>query len=99
MCGSIPLLPQYVFRVWCLIKEWMHLQHKDNWRRLHNEEHHNLNIIRDFKARRMILEEHIARMGDTRNAYNILVGKPEGRDNLEELGVDGKITLVKILRK
>jgi hypothetical protein len=28
-----------------------------------------------------------------RNAYNILVGKPEGRDDLEDLGVDGKIIL------
>jgi hypothetical protein len=30
-------------------------------------------------------------MGDMRNAYNILVGKPERRDHLEDLGADGLI--------
>jgi hypothetical protein len=48
-----------------------------NWRRLHNEELHNLyaspNIIRVIKSGRMRWEGHVARMGDTRNAYNILV--------------------------
>jgi hypothetical protein len=37
-------------------------------------------------------------MGQMRNAYNILLGKPEGRDHLEDLGVD-EIILVRILRK
>jgi hypothetical protein len=27
----------------------------------------------------MIWEEHVARMGEKRNAYRILVGKPEGK--------------------
>jgi len=31
--------------------------------------------------------------GEMRNAYNKLVGKPEGRDHSEDLGVNGKITL------
>jgi hypothetical protein len=47
------------------------------WRRLHNEEFHNLyastNFIRVIKLRRMRLEVHVARMGDMRNAFNILV--------------------------
>jgi hypothetical protein len=30
-----------------------------------------------IKARRMRLTEHVARMGEKRNAYRILVGKPE----------------------
>jgi hypothetical protein len=34
---------------------------------------------------------HIARMGKMRCAYNILVRKPEGEDNLEDLGIDGRI--------
>jgi hypothetical protein len=54
-----------------------------DWRKLHNEELHNLysspNIIRMIKSRRMRWAEHIARMGEKRNAYKILVGKPEGK--------------------
>jgi hypothetical protein len=53
------------------------------WRKLHNEELHNLysspNIIRMIKSRRMRRAGHVARMGEKRNAYRILVGKPEGR--------------------
>jgi hypothetical protein len=54
-----------------------------DWRKLHNEELHNLNsspnIIRMIKSRRMRWAGHVARMGKTRNAYRILVGKPEGK--------------------
>jgi hypothetical protein len=32
-----------------------------------------------------------------RNAYSILAGKPEGKNHLEDLGVDGKIILEWIL--
>jgi hypothetical protein len=53
------------------------------WRKLHNEELHNLyfspSIIRMIKSRRMRWAGHVARMGETRNAYRILVGKPEGK--------------------
>jgi hypothetical protein len=53
------------------------------WRKLHNEELHNLysspSIIRVIKSRRMRLAEHVTRMGEKRNAYRILVGKPEGK--------------------
>jgi hypothetical protein len=37
------------------------------------------NIIRMIKSRRMRWAGHVARMGETRNVYRILVGKPEGR--------------------
>jgi hypothetical protein len=51
------------------------------WRRLHNEEPHDLysssNIIRVIKSRRWA--GHVARMGEKRDAYRILVGRPEGR--------------------
>jgi hypothetical protein len=54
-----------------------------DWRKLHNEELHNLysspNIIRIIKSRRMRWAGHVARMGEKRNAYRVLVGKPEGR--------------------
>jgi hypothetical protein len=39
-------------------------------------------IIRMTKSRRMRLAGHVARMGETRNAYRILVGKPEGKTPL-----------------
>jgi hypothetical protein len=52
-------------------------------RRLHNEELYALysspNIIRVIKSRFMRWAGHVARMGDRRGAYSVLVGKPEGR--------------------
>jgi hypothetical protein len=54
------------------------------------EELHNLysspNIIRVIKSREMRRAGHVARMGKMRNAYNILVAKPEGKRPLEGLG-------------
>jgi hypothetical protein len=56
------------------------------WRRLHNEELNDLyssqNIIRVIKSRRMRWAGHVARMGEKRGAYRILVGSPEGRRQL-----------------
>jgi hypothetical protein len=53
------------------------------WRKLHKEELHNLysspSVIRMIKSRRMRWIEHVARMREKRNAYRILVGKPEGK--------------------
>jgi hypothetical protein len=53
------------------------------WRKLHNEELHNLysspSIIRMIKSRRMRWAGHVARMGEKINAYRILVGNPEGK--------------------
>jgi hypothetical protein len=73
------------------------------WRKLNNEELHGLysspSIVRVIKARKVRWAGHVARMGEVRGAYNILVGKPEGRDHWEDLGVDGKITLNWILGK
>jgi hypothetical protein len=55
------------------------------WRKLHNEELHGLyyspSIVRVIKARRMRWTGHVARMGEVRGAYNILVGRPEGRNH------------------
>jgi hypothetical protein len=52
-----------------------------DWRKLHNEELHNLNsspnIIRMYKSERMRWTGHVARRGEKRNAHRILVGKPE----------------------
>jgi hypothetical protein len=39
----------------------------------------SLSIIRTIKSRRMRWAGHVARMGEKRNAYRLLVGKPEGK--------------------
>jgi hypothetical protein len=53
------------------------------WRKLSNEELHDLysspSIIRIMKSRRMRWVGHVARMGEKRNTYRLLVGKSEGR--------------------
>jgi hypothetical protein len=79
-----------------------------SWRKLHNDELHSLysppNIVRVIKLRRMRWGGHVARMGEGRGAYKVLVGRPEGKRplerprrrwednikmNLREIGIDG----------
>jgi hypothetical protein len=59
------------------------------WRKLHNEELHNLysspSKIRIIKSRRLRWAGHVARMGEKRNVYRLLVGKPEGKRPLGRL--------------
>jgi hypothetical protein len=67
------------------------------WRKLHNEELHNLrslqSIIRMIKSRRMRWVGHVAQMWKNRNMYRLLVGKrPLGRKK-----VDGWVILRCIL--
>jgi hypothetical protein len=54
-----------------------------SWRKLHNDELHNLypspNIVRVIKSRRMRWAGHVARMGEGRGVYRVLVGRPEGK--------------------
>jgi hypothetical protein len=65
------------------------------WRKLHSGELHNLyastNIVRQIKSRRMRWAGHVARMGEGRNVYRVLVGKPEGKSHLKDQGVDGRM--------
>jgi hypothetical protein len=60
------------------------------WRKLHNEELHNLysspSIITIIMSRRMRWAGNVARMGEKLNAYRILVGKPEGKRPLGRPG-------------
>jgi hypothetical protein len=53
------------------------------WRKLHNEELHNLyylpSIIRMIKSKRIRWTGHVARMGAKRNTYMLLVAKVEGK--------------------
>jgi hypothetical protein len=52
-------------------------------RKLHNEEFSNLhsspNVTKMIKARRMEWAGHVARLGDKRTAYGVLVGSREGK--------------------
>jgi hypothetical protein len=78
------------------------------WRKLHNDELHDLysfpNIVRVVESRKMRWAGHVARMGEGRGAYRVLVGRPEGKrplgrprhrweDNIKmglgEIGIDG----------
>jgi hypothetical protein len=56
------------------------------WRKLHNGELHNLysspDIIRQIKSRRMRWAGHMTCMGEGRNVYRVLAGKPEGKKPL-----------------
>jgi hypothetical protein len=51
------------------------------WRKFHNEEirilYSSSNIIRQIKSRRMRWAGHVARKGEERNVYRVLLGKPE----------------------
>jgi hypothetical protein len=53
------------------------------WRKLNNEELRELyslpSIIRIIKSRRLRWTGHVARMGEKRNAYRVLMRKPEGK--------------------
>ena len=62
---------------------------------IHNEELNDLysspNIVRVIKSRRMRWAAHIARMGDRRGVYRVLVRKPERKRIRGRPGVDGRI--------
>jgi hypothetical protein len=57
------------------------------WRKLPSGDLHNLysslDIIRQMKSTRMRWAGHVARMGEGKNVYRVLVGKREGKRSLE----------------
>jgi hypothetical protein len=67
-----------------------------HWSKLHREELNYLyfspNIVQVSKSRRRRWAVHVARMGKR-------CGEPEGRDHLEDLGIDGRIILKWICMK
>ena len=52
-----------------------------------------------IKSRGMRWARHVARMGEERGVYRVLVWKTEGIDHWEDLGVDGWIILGWISRR
>jgi hypothetical protein len=84
------------------------MEEDGSWRKLHNDKLHSLysspNIVTVINSRRIRWVGHVARMGEGRGVYRVLVGRPEGKrplgrprrrweDNikmdLREVGIDG----------
>ncbi|PNF27819.1 hypothetical protein B7P43_G09203 [Cryptotermes secundus] len=82
---SMNILQKFVNR--CLRRvlniRWPDTISDRGWRKLHNEELHNMcsspSIIRMIKSRRIRWVGHVTQMGEKRDAYRILVGEPEGK--------------------
>jgi hypothetical protein len=74
-----------------------------DWRNLHNEELHNFyfspSIITMMKSRMIRWAGHVARRVKKRNAYRILVGRPEGKSHYVDQDIGGRIILKWILEK
>jgi hypothetical protein len=72
------------------------------WRKLHDEEHHDLyclhNIVQVIKPR-MRWVGHVARMGEGGGVYRVLVRNLRERDHCRDPRVDGGIILRLIFRK
>jgi len=87
----------------CLVIKPRRDEVTEEWRRLHNEELNDLycspNVVRVIKSRKMRWAGHVARMGEERWVYRVLVGKPEGRNHWGDLDIDGWIMLGWISRR
>jgi hypothetical protein len=73
------------------------------WRKLHNEEPHDLysssDIIRVIKTKMMRWAGYVERLGEMKNAYKLYLESLKGGDHSEDTGVDGSIILKWILGK
>ena len=69
----------------------------------HPKKFHDLHslscIVRVFKFRRMRTVGQVAYTGEEKNACRLLIGKPEGKYHLGNLGIDGRVVLKWILKK
>jgi len=68
-----------------------------SWRKLHNDELHSLYFsqhnIKMIKSRKMMWAGLVARVGEVSGVYRVLVGKPECKTPVVNLGASGRITL------
>jgi hypothetical protein len=75
----------------------------EHWKQFYNVELYGIcplpNFIGVVEIRRMIRAGCVARMGDNRDTYRDLMGKPEGNIPLGDLAYDGKIILIPTLNK
>jgi hypothetical protein len=71
----------------------------EEWRTLHNKELCAVYSSRNIKSRKLRLAGPVARMGERRGAYRVLVGKLREKDHLEDGGVDGRIILKCVFEK
>jgi hypothetical protein len=73
------------------------MEEDGSWRKLHNDEHHNLyfsqNIVKVIKSRRMRWAGHVARMGRGEVFAGFWFGSPNVRDHWKDLGLGGRIKL------
>ena len=73
------------------------------WRNLHKEELSDLYsppiVFGVIKSRIMRWKGHVSRTGERRGVYSVLVGKPEGKNDWEDRGIDGRIILKKDLQE
>jgi hypothetical protein len=76
---------------------------RGQWRKLHNGELHNFHlsadVIKQIKSGRMRWAGHVARMGEGRNVYRVLVEKPKENDHLKDQDVDGRMGSIWTLGK
>ena len=70
---------------------------KREWKKLYNEELNDLycspNIVRMKKSRKMRWARHVARIGDRRGVFRVLVGNLRERDHFRDPSLDGRIIL------
>ena len=85
---SLPLREERwlkVFENWVLRRIFGPKRNKviGEWRKLHNEELNTLysspNIVRVIKSRRIRWAGYVARVGERKGVYRVLMGKPEGK--------------------
>jgi len=90
-------------RVLRKIFEPMRDETTNEWRSLHNEKLYDLcsslNIVRTIISRIIRYAGYVAHMEENREAYRILVGKPEGNRLLERPGRGWEIILKWVFRK